>query len=95
MPENTPAHAGGHPPAPPSRQAGRVTALKIADLAAVLSRLSGKPVTVEMIQADIEEGAPANPDGTVNLVHYAAWLARTIGSQTPDFQTIREGNAKR
>jgi hypothetical protein len=25
--------------------------------------------------ADIADGAPTNPDGTVNLVHYAAWLA--------------------
>jgi hypothetical protein len=28
-----------------------------------------------MIAADIRDGAPTNPDGTVNLVHYAAWLA--------------------
>ena len=28
-----------------------------------------------MIRGDIDDGAPTNPDGTVNLVHYAAWLA--------------------
>ena len=28
----------------------------------------------EWIEADIEAGAPTNADGTINLVHYAAWL---------------------
>jgi hypothetical protein len=27
-----------------------------------------------MIARDIEAGVPVNPDGTINLVHYAAWL---------------------
>jgi len=27
-----------------------------------------------LIEEDIEEGAPLNADGTVNLVHYGAWL---------------------
>jgi len=31
---------------------------------------------VEMIREDIDDGAPLNADGTLNLVHYAAWLAR-------------------
>lgn len=26
------------------------------------------------IRADLDAGAPANPDGTINLLHYAAWL---------------------
>jgi hypothetical protein len=26
-----------------------------------------------------DAGAPANPDGTVHLVHYAAWLLREMG----------------
>jgi hypothetical protein len=29
---------------------------------------------VDAIRQDIAEGAPTNADGTVNLVHYAAWL---------------------
>jgi len=28
----------------------------------------------EMLEADVAEGAPTNADGTINLVHYAAWL---------------------
>ena len=34
-------------------------------------RRGPRPVTVEMLQADIDDGAPTNPDGTMNLVHYA------------------------
>ncbi len=33
-----------------------------------------------MIREDIAEAAPANADGTVNLVHYAAWLVREMAS---------------
>lgn len=29
-----------------------------------------------MVRADIEAGAPTNADGTLNLIHYAAWLAK-------------------
>ena len=28
----------------------------------------------EWVEKDLEAGAPTNADGTVNLVHYAAWL---------------------
>jgi len=31
------------------------------------------------LHADIEAGAPTNADGTINLVHYAAWLNRMQG----------------
>jgi hypothetical protein len=50
--------------------------LGLADLAQILSNSGPKPVTVEMLEADIIAGAPRNGDGTMNLVHYAAWLAR-------------------
>jgi hypothetical protein len=29
--------------------------------------------------ADLEGGAPTHADGTVNLVHYAAWLVKEMG----------------
>jgi hypothetical protein len=54
----------------------KITALPPADLAALLARVGGKPVTAEMIRADIDAGAPANPDGTMNLIHYTAWLVK-------------------
>lgn len=51
-------------------------ALPIPDAARVLSRAGGFVVSEEMLRADIDAGAPTNADGTVNLVHYAAWLVR-------------------
>jgi len=50
--------------------------LTVADAAALLTRAAGAPVTAAMLEADRAAGAPANPDGTINLVHYAAWLVR-------------------
>ena len=50
-------------------------ALAVADAARLLAKASSEPVTEAMIRGDIDDGAPMNPDGTVNLVHYAAWLA--------------------
>jgi len=35
-----------------------------------------KPVTVEMLQDDLADGAPVNADGTFNLIHYMAWLLK-------------------
>ena len=52
------------------------TSLTPADAARLLSKASGQPVRLETIQADLAAGAPANADGTINLVHYAAWLVR-------------------
>jgi hypothetical protein len=43
-------------------------ALSVADVA----RLLGLPV--EAIEKDIAEWAPTAADGSINLVHYAAWL---------------------
>jgi hypothetical protein len=60
----------------------KVTALSVDDLARLLSKSAGENVTAEMIRYDIEAGAPVNADGTVNLVHYAAWLAR----ETTDYR---------
>ena len=31
-------------------------------------------VSEDMLRNDIANGAPTNPDGTMNLVYYAAWL---------------------
>ena len=55
-------------------------ALPVADAARVLSRLGGKSVTEEMLHADIDAGAPTNANGTINLVHYAAWLVKEMSA---------------
>lgn len=49
-------------------------AMSIEDAARVLGKLGGRPVTSEMLESDLEAGAPRNGDGSINLVHYAAWL---------------------
>jgi hypothetical protein len=54
-------------------------ALALADAARLLARVGGQTVTIEMLQADVAAGAPTNADGTINLVHYAAWLLKEMG----------------
>ena len=56
----------------------KVTSLSINDAALLLSKSAGKAVSGDTIRRDIEAGAPANADGTVNLIHYAAWLVREL-----------------
>jgi len=56
------------------------TALPVAEAARLLSAVGGQAVTVEILQADVAAGAPTNADGTLNLVHYAAWLVREMAS---------------
>ena len=51
-------------------------ALSIPDTAHVLSRVGSSPVTEAMLLVDLDAGAPANTDGSINLVHYTAWLVR-------------------
>lgn len=46
-----------------------------AQLAALMRR-AGAPVTDAMITADVAAGAPTNPDGTMNLILYVAWLLK-------------------
>ena len=54
-------------------------ALRLEDLARILSAAGPRPITVELLQADIDAGAPTNADGTLNLVHYVAWLVKEMG----------------
>ena len=42
--------------------------------ARLLSKVGGEAIPEPLIRADLADGAPAHPDGTINLVHYAAWL---------------------
>ncbi|MCC7193496.1 MAG: hypothetical protein IT444_12010 [Phycisphaeraceae bacterium] len=57
-------------------QTPRMTALTPAQAAKILATAGSRRITEKMVRTDIEAGAPANIDGTVNLIHYAAWLAR-------------------
>ena len=56
------------------------TALSLDDAARVLTAAGGGQVTAEWLRADVKAGAPLNPDGTLNLVRYAAWLVKEASS---------------
>jgi hypothetical protein len=59
-------------PAPPNP-----AALTTDQLLEVLAA-AGHRATAEDIAADVAAGAPTNPDGTLHLVHYTAWLAAQV-----------------
>ena len=67
--------------APPDGARLNPSAMSVADAARVLSRVGGQAVTVEVLRADIDAGAPTNRDGTINVVHYAAWLVKQEASR--------------
>ena len=56
----------------------KLTALSIEDAAILLSKSSGKTVTADMLHQEIAAGAPLNPDGTFNVLLYAAWLVKEV-----------------
>ena len=74
-PEHAPSDAG------PQRL--NPAAMSPADAARVLTRVGGSPVTEDMLRADIDAGAPTNADGSINLVHYAAWLVKEMATGGP------------
>lgn len=57
------------------------SALPVADASRLLSAAGGHPVTPEQIRADVDAGALTNGDGTINLVHYAAWLVKEMANR--------------
>jgi hypothetical protein len=67
QPDEKPSVAGLNP-----------NALPVAQAARLLTKVGGERVSEEMIRRDLEDGAPVNPDGTINLVHYASWLVREM-----------------
>jgi len=56
----------------------RITALTIDQTAKILSSAGGRRISDQMIRSDIEAGAPTNPDGTINLVNYTAWIVKNV-----------------
>ncbi len=63
-----------------SQSARKLTALSVADLITVLRRSGGEKVTEACVREDIAAGAPTNADGTINLIHYVAWLNKELGN---------------
>ena len=54
--------------------------LDIDDVVRLLRASGSRHASAERVRADIDAGAPTNVDGTVNLVHYGAWLARQVAA---------------
>lgn len=73
----TPEHA----PSDGGPQRLNPAAMSPADAARVLTRVGASPVTEDMLRADIDAGAPTNADGSINLVHYAAWLVKEMANR--------------
>lgn len=63
-----------HNPPPPDTPTP--AAIPPAMLAEVLTKAGARHCTVDTIKEDIAAGAPVNPDGTLHLIHYLAWLIR-------------------
>ena len=53
--------------------------LSIDQAAKVMAAAFKRRIEADKIRQDVEGGAPTNPDGTLNLVQYAAWLAKGMG----------------
>ena len=53
-----------------------LAALSVDQMADILSKASGKAIDIEQVKKDIADGAPTDADGKLNLLAYAAWLAK-------------------
>lgn len=65
--------------------------LSPADLARLLSASGARHVSAESVERDVAAGAPTNADGSLNLVHYGAWLARQAAVQEARRPTAEAG----
>lgn len=54
------------------------SAVPLGDLARLMSAAGQRRMDVEMLDEDVNLGAPTNADGTLNLVQYAAWLIKQM-----------------
>ena len=55
------------------------TRLTVEQAAKLLSAAYRERIDVDKIRLDLQEGAPVNSDGTINLVHYSAWQVKELG----------------
>ncbi|MFA7184931.1 MAG: hypothetical protein WC082_08565 [Victivallales bacterium] len=54
----------------------KLTALSVPNLVKLLKRSGCRSISEDMLREDIANGAPSNPDGTINLISYTAWLIK-------------------
>ena len=65
----------------PNPQQLNPASLTAADAARLLTAAGGRPVSVDMIQAAIDAGAPVLADGQLNLVELMAWLEKDLAEK--------------
>lgn len=53
-----------------------LVALTKEQLVELLVKVGSSTFTRDTLESDISKRAPVNDDGTINLIHYAAWLIR-------------------
>jgi len=63
-----------------SKKPLEITAIRPADLAALLSGAFRRKITQQQVLEVAEAGNLLSPDGTINLIQYAAFLAGEVGS---------------
>jgi hypothetical protein len=68
-------------PVKPDAAGPKLTALPLEQVGTLLRRSGSQRVTAESLRADLAAGAPANPDGTLNLIAYGAWLVRALATR--------------
>ena len=54
----------------------KLTELQPSLLVRILQQSGSRLITEEELANDIDAGAPKNANGTINLITYAAWLAK-------------------
>lgn len=69
------------PDTPAAAGTPRLTALPMEQAAALLRRSGSQRLTLDALRSDIAAGAPMNPDGTLNLIAYGAWLVRALAER--------------
>ena len=57
------------------------TAVSAGDAAKLLTAALGRRVSADAVREAIAAGAPALPDGRVNLLDLAAWLEREVAAK--------------
>lgn len=60
----------------------RVGALSVDEAVTLLRGAGAELVSRELLEKDIKAGAPLNEDGTLNILHYAAWLLKGTLNRT-------------
>ena len=58
----------------------KLTSINIPDLAKLLKHAGSTHASEDAIRDDVGKGAPVNQDGTINLIHYTAWLLREVSN---------------